>query len=170
MRRRPRRLSLRQRSSRFGRRRAAQRSSSLSPTVVGSRSQQPSMRARSSDCSRSWTTLIPSAVRIFVCTEPVACARGLIASRSGHGHARSSVRIRRTAASVRVRESTRVEAQGAVPSATETRVLYKRLHRAVFDLPLAGAGSASVHIDAPALAKLLAGRAREEASKRTRKS
>jgi hypothetical protein len=28
----------------------------------------------------------------------------------------------------------------------------------VFELPLAGAGNASVHIDAPALAKLLAGR------------
>jgi hypothetical protein len=36
------------------------------------------------------------------------------------------------------------------------RVLYKRLHRAVFELPLA-AGSASVHIDTAALAKLLAG-------------
>ena len=40
-------------------------------------------------------------------------------------------------------------------------LLYKRLHRAVFDLPMAGAGTASVHIDAAALAKLLAGRAKE---------
>jgi transposase len=39
-------------------------------------------------------------------------------------------------------------------------MLYKRLHRAVFDLPMAGAGAASVHIDAPALAKLLVGRAK----------
>ena len=40
-------------------------------------------------------------------------------------------------------------------------MLYKRLHRAVFDLPLAGAGAASVHIDSAALSKLLAGRPRE---------
>ena len=31
-------------------------------------------------------------------------------------------------------------------------LLYKRLHQAVFELPAAGVGSASVHIDAPALA------------------
>jgi len=43
-------------------------------------------------------------------------------------------------------------------------LLYKLLHRAVFDLPMAGAGSTSVHIDAPALAKLLAGRAKETKS------
>jgi transposase len=31
-------------------------------------------------------------------------------------------------------------------------MLYKRLHRAVFELPIAGVGCASVHIDAAALA------------------
>jgi transposase len=36
-------------------------------------------------------------------------------------------------------------------------VLYKRLHRARFELPLAGTGSMSVHIDGAQLAKLLAG-------------
>ena len=41
-------------------------------------------------------------------------------------------------------------------------LLYKRLHRAVFDLPLAGAGTTSVHIDAAALAKLLAGRSKDD--------
>jgi transposase len=40
-------------------------------------------------------------------------------------------------------------------------MLYKRLHRAVFDLPMAGAGASSVHIDALALSRLLAGRSRE---------
>jgi hypothetical protein len=38
-------------------------------------------------------------------------------------------------------------------------LMYKRLHRSVFELP-ASVGSASVHIDTAALAKLLAGVAR----------
>ena len=42
-------------------------------------------------------------------------------------------------------------------------LLYKRLHQARFELPSAGAGSASVHIDAQALAKLLAGVPKEDA-------
>jgi transposase len=41
-------------------------------------------------------------------------------------------------------------------------MLYKRLHRARFELPAAAAGSASVHVDAPSLAKLLAGVSTEE--------
>jgi transposase len=40
-------------------------------------------------------------------------------------------------------------------------ILYKRLHRARFELPLAATGSVSVHIDGAQLAKLLAGVARE---------
>ena len=36
-------------------------------------------------------------------------------------------------------------------------LLYKRLHRAVFDLPVGRAGVSSVRIDGSALAKLLAG-------------
>ena len=40
-------------------------------------------------------------------------------------------------------------------------LLYKRLHRALFELPMASAGTTSVHIDAASLAKLLAGRAKE---------
>lgn len=41
-------------------------------------------------------------------------------------------------------------------------LLYKRLHRAVFELPAATGGSASIHIDAAAFARLLAGVAKEE--------
>ena len=41
-------------------------------------------------------------------------------------------------------------------------LLYKRLHRAVFELPLATGGSASVHIDGAQLMKLLAGVPRDE--------
>jgi len=40
-------------------------------------------------------------------------------------------------------------------------MLYKRLHGAVFELPAAGTGSAAVHIDGAALAKLLVGVPRE---------
>jgi transposase len=40
-------------------------------------------------------------------------------------------------------------------------VLYKRLHRAVFELPAAATGSRSIAIDGAALARLLAGVARE---------
>jgi hypothetical protein len=43
-------------------------------------------------------------------------------------------------------------------------VLYKRLHRAKFELPLAGTGSVSVHIDGAQLAKLLAGVERDPPS------
>lgn len=39
--------------------------------------------------------------------------------------------------------------------------LYKRLHQAVFELPVGPDGASSVHIDSVALAKLLAGVARE---------
>jgi DNA-binding TFAR19-related protein (PDSD5 family) len=46
-------------------------------------------------------------------------------------------------------------------------LLYKRLHRAVFELPLAATGSVSVHIDGAQLVKLLAGVPRDD--RRTRK-
>jgi len=36
-------------------------------------------------------------------------------------------------------------------------LLYKRLHRAVFELPAAANGAVSIHIDGAALARLLAG-------------
>lgn len=41
-------------------------------------------------------------------------------------------------------------------------LLYKRLHRAVFELPAAASGAMSIHVDGAALAKLLAGVAKEE--------
>jgi len=41
-------------------------------------------------------------------------------------------------------------------------LLYKRLHRAVFELPAAASGAVSIHIDGVALARLLAGVAKEE--------
>ncbi|HET7133578.1 MAG TPA: IS66 family insertion sequence element accessory protein TnpB [Gammaproteobacteria bacterium] len=48
-------------------------------------------------------------------------------------------------------------------------LLYKRLHRAVFELPPSG-GGAAVQIDARRLAELLRGAARERARKSERRS
>jgi transposase len=100
--------------------------------------------------------VIPGGVRIFVCTEPVDMRRG----------------FDRLAQTARERVGQEPQQGGALfvfanRRATRLKVLwferngycllYKRLHQAVFELPAAGAGSAAVHIDAAALAKLLAG-------------
>jgi len=105
--------------------------------------------------------VIPSGVRIFVCTEPVDMRRGF--DRLAQT-AKEIVGIDPQQGGVLIvfanRRASRIkvlwfERNGYC-------LLYKRLHRAVFDLPLAGAGTTSVHIDAPALAKLLAGRSKED--------
>jgi transposase len=105
--------------------------------------------------------MIPSGVRIFVCTAPVDLRHG----------------FDRLAQTARERIGTDPMSGGALfvfanKRATRIKVLwferngfcllYKRLHQAVFELPAAGAGSASVHIDGAALAKLLAGVPRDE--------
>ena len=111
--------------------------------------------------------MIPSGVRIFVCTEPVDMRRGFD-------------RLAQTA-----REKVGEEPQhgGALfvfanKRATRLKVLwferngfcllYKRLHQAVFELPAAGTGSPAVHIDAAALAKLLGGMPRAERPRKNR--
>ncbi len=110
--------------------------------------------------------MIPAAIRIFVCTEPVDMR---------HGFDRLMLAAR---------EKTQHDPQqsGALfvfahRGATRIKVLwferhrccvrYKRLHRAVFELPVS-AGAASLHIDSAALARLLAGT--ERAPKRSRAS
>jgi transposase len=47
-------------------------------------------------------------------------------------------------------------------------ILYKRLHRAVFELPVGQDGNTSIRIDANALARLLTGVARESRQRRKR--
>ena len=110
--------------------------------------------------------MIPSAVRIFVCAEPVDMRQGfdrlMLAARETTQHDPQSggalfVFANRGATRIKVLW---FERNGCC-------ILYKRLHRAVFELP-AGAGAASVHIDSAALARLLAGTAR--APKRSRTS
>lgn len=111
--------------------------------------------------------MIPAAVRIFVCTEPVDMRQGFdrLAQRAREVVGRDP----QEGGAVFVFANRRASRLKALWFERNGYcVLYKRLHRAVFELPLAGAGSASVHIDAPALAKLLAGRPREEAPKRSR--
>jgi transposase len=111
--------------------------------------------------------VIPSGVRIFVCTEPVDMRQGFD-------------RLAQTARERVGRDPAEGGALFVFANRRATRLkvlwfernglclLYKRLHRAVFELPLAATGSVSVHIDGAQLVKLLAGVPREE--QRTRKN
>lgn len=109
--------------------------------------------------------MIPGGVRIFVCSAPVDLRHG----------------FDRLAQTARERMGADPMAGGALfvfanKRATRLKVLwfekngfcllYKRLHQAVFELPMAGAGSTSVHIDAQALAKLLAGVPKDDARRK----
>jgi transposase len=100
--------------------------------------------------------VIPTGVRIFVCTEPVDMRYG----------------FDRLAQLARDRVGQNPVEGGALfvfagRSATRLKVLwfdrnglcllYKRLHQAVFELPAAANGAASIHIDGAALARLLGG-------------
>jgi transposase len=111
--------------------------------------------------------VIPAAVRIFVSTEPVDMRQG----------------FDRLAQAVRARLGQEPQSGSlfvfANRGATRLKVLwfdsngycllYKRLHRAVFELP-PSAGGAAVQIDARRLAELLRGAARERARKSERRS
>ena len=108
--------------------------------------------------------MIPAAVRIFVCTEPVDMRYG----------------FDRLAYTAKSRIGEDPQQGGALfvfanRGATRLKVLwfdrngycllYKRLHRAVFDVPLGVDGSTAVRIDGAALAKLLAGMERRTHSR-----
>jgi transposase len=111
--------------------------------------------------------MIPAGVRIFVCTAPVDFRQG----------------FDRLAQTARERVGVDPVSGGALFVFTNRRatrlkilwverngmcLLHKRLHQAVFELPAAGAGSVSVHIDAAGLAKLLAGVPRSEHERKRR--
>jgi transposase len=109
--------------------------------------------------------MIPAGVRIFVCTAPIdfrqgfdrlaQTARDLLGVDPLKGGA-LFVFTNRRASRLKVLW---VEQNGFC-------MLYKRLHQAVFELPAAGAGSVSVHIDVAGLAKLLAGVPKAERSRK----
>ena len=108
--------------------------------------------------------MIPAELRIFVCTEPVDMRLG----------------FDRLAATVRERLGEDPLSGGlyifANRGATRLKLLwfdrnglcllYKRLHRAVFELPVARDGSRAVRIDRAAVAALLAGVVRSGSSRR----
>jgi len=109
--------------------------------------------------------VIPAAVRIFVCTEPVDMRHGfdrlMLAAREKTKHDPQQggalfVFANRGATRIKVLW---FESHGCC-------VLYKRLHRAVFELPTSG-GAVSIHIDSAALARLLAGAPRETRRRRS---
>jgi transposase len=104
--------------------------------------------------------MIPAAVRIFVCIEPVDMRYG----------------FDRLAATAKSRLSEDPQSGGilvvfANRGATRLKLLwfdrngycllYKRLHRSVFVLPLGEGGAPAVRIDGAALARLLAGQERQ---------
>jgi transposase len=102
--------------------------------------------------------VIPAGVRVFVCTEPVdmrygfdRLARERVGSDPVDGGA-LFVFAGRAATRLKVLWFDR----------NGLCMLYKRLHRAVFELPAAANGATSIHIDGAALARLLAGVAKEE--------
>lgn len=109
--------------------------------------------------------MIPAGVRIFICTQPVDMRYG----------------FDRLAQVARERVGQDPVEGGALfvfagKAATRIKVLwfdrnglcllYKRLHEAVFELPAAANGAASIHIDGAALARLLAGVAKQEKRRR----
>jgi transposase len=110
--------------------------------------------------------VIPAGVRIFVCTEAVDMRYGfdrlaqVARERVGHDPVVGGalfVFAGRAATRVKVLWFDR----------NGLCMLYKRLHQAVFELPAAPAGGASVHIDGAALSRLLAGVAKEKKRRAT---
>ena len=102
--------------------------------------------------------MIPPAVRIFVCTETVDMRLGfdrlayLVRSRIGEDPEGGTLFVFANRAANRMK-CLWFDRNGYC-------LLYKRLHRAVFELPLPAAGIRAVRIDGAALAQLLAGVAR----------
>jgi transposase len=109
--------------------------------------------------------VIPDAVRIFVCTEPVDMRYGfdrlvqVARERIGQDPVEGGALFVFAG-----RRATRMkllwfERNGLC-------LLYKRLHRAVFEVPVGSENTRSIRIDGSALARLLAGSPREEKPKR----
>ena len=112
--------------------------------------------------------MIPDAVRIFVCTEPVDMRLGfdrlsqVARERIGQDPVEGGALFVFAG-----RRATRLkclwfERNGLC-------LLYKRLHRAVFEVPVGNDGARSIRIDGSALARLLVGSPRAEKPKREKR-
>jgi len=107
--------------------------------------------------------MIPAAVRIFVCTEAIDMRQGfdrlaqLVRSKLGEDPQAGSLFVFAN------RNATRLKALWF--DSNGYCLLYKRLHRAVFELPSAGGGRA-VQLNAAQLATLLRGSPRAARRKR----
>lgn len=110
--------------------------------------------------------MIPAEVRIFVCTEPIDMRFGFdrlaaaVRERVGQDPLTGGLYIFANRGASRVKLLW-FDRNGLC-------ILYKRLHRAVFDLPIAPDGSRSVRLERAALAALLAGVERPRPVRRCR--
>ncbi len=110
--------------------------------------------------------MIPAEVRIFVCVEPIDMRQGFdrlaqaVKARLGADPQSGSLFIFANRGASRLKVLW-YDQNGYC-------LLYKRLHRAVFELPSPSGGAPSVQIDAPRLAELLRGVSRGGVSKSAR--
>lgn len=110
--------------------------------------------------------MIPAAVRIFVCTEPADMRQGFdrlaqkVKAALGEDPQGGSLFVFANRGATRLKVLW-FDSNGYC-------LLYKRLHRAVFELPPSGGTSAAIQIDARRLAELLRGTARTPTRKSDR--
>jgi transposase len=110
--------------------------------------------------------MIPAAVRIFVCTEPMDMRQGFdrlaqaVRAKLGEDPESGSLFVFAN------RGATRLKALWF--DSNGYCVLYKRLHRAVFELPAPSGSSNAIQINATRLAELLRGVGRERRRKNRR--
>jgi transposase len=103
--------------------------------------------------------MIPTHVRIFLCTQPVDMRFGfdrlaqVARERVGHDPVEGGALFVFSGKGARRLKVLWFDRNGLC-------MLYKRLHQAVFELPMAANGTLSITIDSAALARLLAGAAR----------
>ena len=103
--------------------------------------------------------MIPAGVRIFVCTEPIDMRQGFDRMAQAARERVGEDPVQGGALFVFAnRRATRLKVLWFEKNGM--CVLYKRLHRAVFELPASSADGRSVTIDGSALARLLAGESR----------
>jgi len=100
--------------------------------------------------------MIPSSVRILVCTEPIDMRYGFDRlACTAKNHSGEDPQQGGTLFVFANRAATRLKLLWF--DRNGYCLLYKRLHRCVFEMPVAGGGTMAIRIDAAALARLLGG-------------